>query len=400
MKKLMPAILFIGALFAQNNYPIVLIHGFMGWGPEEMGGYNYWGGAKDYVELLKKEGHTVFEVSVGPVSSNWERAIEVYYQLKGGQVDYGKAHASLYNIIQTPKGKFYKGLYPEWSIEAPVHLVGHSMGGQTARMLSFLLTQEILENKENNTKEKSVLLGDIQTGLIKSITSIASPHNGTLQIDIVTKTIPFIQYFVGLASVIGTQFYDFDLDQWSFKRDRGEPWAGYLKRVREHSAWNTKNISSWDLSLNGAKELNGFLQASPDIYYFSFVTSTTVKSEDSKFHIPVPGTSILTRTRSKILGSRNGFWNEGEETTSKWYENDGVVNSCSMYGPTSGVNGEDPIVKYEENELLIPGQWYWTKVENMDHWNIIGHLGNKKRDERSRGLFQAHIKLLSDLPSN
>ena len=23
--------------FAQNNYPIVLIHGFMGWGPGEMG---------------------------------------------------------------------------------------------------------------------------------------------------------------------------------------------------------------------------------------------------------------------------------------------------------------------------------------------------------------------------
>ena len=24
-------------IFGQNNYPIVLIHGFMGWGPGEMG---------------------------------------------------------------------------------------------------------------------------------------------------------------------------------------------------------------------------------------------------------------------------------------------------------------------------------------------------------------------------
>ena len=31
---------------ANNNYPIVLIHGFIGWGPEEMGGYNYWGMTK------------------------------------------------------------------------------------------------------------------------------------------------------------------------------------------------------------------------------------------------------------------------------------------------------------------------------------------------------------------
>ena len=29
---------------ANNKYPIVLIHGFIVWGPEEMGGYNYWGG--------------------------------------------------------------------------------------------------------------------------------------------------------------------------------------------------------------------------------------------------------------------------------------------------------------------------------------------------------------------
>jgi len=44
------------------------------------------GGTKDYVEMLELDGHAVFVVSVGPVSSNWERAIEVYYQLKGGQV--------------------------------------------------------------------------------------------------------------------------------------------------------------------------------------------------------------------------------------------------------------------------------------------------------------------------
>ncbi len=26
-----------------NPYPIVLVHGFIGWGPQEMGGYHYWG---------------------------------------------------------------------------------------------------------------------------------------------------------------------------------------------------------------------------------------------------------------------------------------------------------------------------------------------------------------------
>ena len=90
----------IGMISAQNNYPIVLIHGFMGWGPEETGGYNYWGGREVSAQMLRDEGHTVFTVSVGPVSSNWERAIEIYTQLKGGRVDYGKAHAEKFNIIQ------------------------------------------------------------------------------------------------------------------------------------------------------------------------------------------------------------------------------------------------------------------------------------------------------------
>ena len=79
---------------ANNNYPIILIHGFIGWGSEEMGGYNYWGGNYDYVEYLDSLGYEVYNVSVGPISSNWDCAVEAYYQIKGGQVDYGKRPVS------------------------------------------------------------------------------------------------------------------------------------------------------------------------------------------------------------------------------------------------------------------------------------------------------------------
>ena len=40
---------------AKNNYPIVFIHGFMGWGPEEMGNYSYWGGKNNYIKELEEE---------------------------------------------------------------------------------------------------------------------------------------------------------------------------------------------------------------------------------------------------------------------------------------------------------------------------------------------------------
>ena len=70
-----------------------------------------------------------------------------------------------------------------------------------------------------------------------------------------TKTIPFIQYFVG-SGRHWTKFYDFDLTQWGFKMKNNESWTNYLNRMKQHSAWETRNISSWDLSLDGARELN------------------------------------------------------------------------------------------------------------------------------------------------
>lgn len=399
MKQFLYSLFLFSSLVAQNNYPIVLIHGFMGWGEDEMGGYHYWGGTEDYAQLLRDEGYTVFTVSVGPVSSNWDRAVEVFTHLKGGQVDYGKAHAKEFNLIQQPEGRTYEGLYPEWDENHPVHLVGHSMGGQTARMLQYLLTHEIVANPETGTLEKSQLLGQSNHGWVRSISTIATPNNGTTMAEIVTKTIPFVQYFIGVAGVVGNRIYDFNLDQWGFSREEDESWTAYVKRMRHHVAWNTKNMSSWDLGILGAQEMNGYCQADPDVYYFSITCSTTKKKDDSPQHTPIEGTSLLTKTRAKLLGSRSGYWEDGTPTDSTWYENDGLVNTISMAGPTTGVNGPDPIVDYDENELLIPGQWYVIGPIMIDHWNVVGHLGSDTSNTLAKNLFIEHANRLKALPS-
>ena len=400
IKNIIRIVFFLKIVSCQNNFPIVLIHGFMGWGPEEMGDYNYWGGKNSYVKMLQNEGFSIIEVSVGPLSSNWERAVEVYYQLKGGQVDYGKFHSQKYGIIQKPPNKVYSDpLYKEWNENNPIHLVGHSMGAQTARMLNYLLENVFYEDDGNNIMEKSTLLKIKQTKMIKSITSISTPHDGTTLSEIITKTIPFVQYFIGFAGLIdGNNFYNFDLEQWGFYRFKNERWSSYLNRLRRHKAFKTKNISSWDLSLSGSKMLNSVLVASPDIYYFSLVTSTTFTKENSKIHIPSKGTSLITRSRAKLIGSRSGFWDDGLSTDSSWFENDGVVNSISMYGPTTGINGPDPIIKYDKDDILIPGQWYWQKLDGMDHWNIIGHLCNDRRYKVSKEYFLKQSEILRSLP--
>ncbi len=60
MKHIYLFIFFMNILFSQNNYPIVLIHGFFGWGNDEMGNYRYWVVIKIYKKCMKKIGFTVF----------------------------------------------------------------------------------------------------------------------------------------------------------------------------------------------------------------------------------------------------------------------------------------------------------------------------------------------------
>ena len=122
--------------------------------------------------------------------------------------------------------------------------------------------------------------------------------------------------------------------------------------------------------MQGAKKLNDFLIASPDIYYFSLATSITKLKFNSNYHVPQKSASILTRSRSRLIGSRPGYWGDGSSTDSTWYENDGVVNTVSMYGPTTGENGVDPTIKYDKNDILIN-----EKTKGLDRKNFLKRFG-------------------------
>ena len=91
--KFLNILFLLTSLFSQNTQPIFLIHGFFGWGRDEMNGYYYWGGEQDFQEKLRGFGYEVYTLSVGPVSSNWDRAIEAYTQIKGGCINYGRSHS-------------------------------------------------------------------------------------------------------------------------------------------------------------------------------------------------------------------------------------------------------------------------------------------------------------------
>ncbi len=372
----------------------------MGWGPDEMAGYKYWGGKNDITNYLKEQGFEVYTASVGPVSSNWDRAVELFYQIKGGQVDYGQDHAKTYGLIQKPEAKNFPGLYPDWDQNHPIHIIGHSMGGQTARMLQYLLESVFYLKEEEEQPEESTLLGYVHTGWTASITTISTPHNGTTLSNIITKGIPFLQDVMGVAAVVGNDFFDFDLQQWGFEKRREETWVAYFRRMREHKAWGTRNMCAWDVSLEGAKLLNNLTPVSSNIYYFSYATSNTKLDSTSGFHVPHKSMNLILRANARIMGRKKAYWTDGTATDSTWYENDGIVNTISQLGPTTGTDGEDHIVAYKAGKLLIPGQWYHIKTYNLDHKAFIGHgLKGDEKISEMLALFKDQCNMLQSLPA-
>lgn len=104
----------------QRRPPLVLVEGFLG-DP----------GLECWEHLIKCQAQTrgdprlIISVQLGSLSSLHDRSCEIFYQIKGGRVDYGEDHSQECGHLRF--GKTYEGLYPEWSEENPVHFLGHSL---------------------------------------------------------------------------------------------------------------------------------------------------------------------------------------------------------------------------------------------------------------------------------
>ena len=380
---------------SSKSDPVVFVHGLMGWG--ERAGLNsvlpYWGMTTgSLTAYLNSLGYETYSATVGPISSAWDRACELYAQLTGTTVDYGAAHAAAHD--HTRYGITYdRPLFDGWGTKRAVNLVGHSFGGATTRLFLEILTngcpEEVAAARAAGIEPSPFFLGG-KGSWVHSLTAIAAPHNGTSFIECnadftkaASELATSASKALGLSKYKGV--YDFQLDQFGIRKDDGETFSQALERVL-HSDFLSHNDNAFlDLTIDRALEINDDIGIEPNVYYFSYAGNQTVSNAAGDSFSPSPAMWGLFHPGSAKMGRYYDRYTAGGFYINKrWLPNDGMVNTVSALYPThsdstcltdDGARGWKNYNGYTDTTFR-PGLWYVMPVQTLDHIQFIGGMLN------------------------
>ena len=342
-----------------TNYKFVFVHGLSGWGSYDSQ-YKimpYWGMfGGDLMNYLNEQGYDCYAASVSPQGSAWDRACELYAQLTGSIVDYGREHSERCKHERFGTDYRENPLIDKWDSENKINLLGHSFGGATVRMLSQLMANgSEAEKKATDEEELSDLFKGGKADWIYSLTTLAAPHNGTSAYNInsdADKPESFkerVQTFLsGLVSLAGKD------------NDDG--------RIKEDNA-------SYDMYIDNALEMNENIETLKNVYYFSVPCTSTLPADDGTYYPDESKTEILYVKSAKLMGKYTGVTEKGFVIDESWQQNDGLVNTISATAPIGAEQKE-----YDKNNVKT-GIWNIMPTYDGDHMSLQGGMF-KKNDVR------------------
>ena len=399
-----------------TRYPTVYVHGLMGWGEHDQiySAVPYWGLSTDLMPYMTSKGYESYAASVGPLSSAWDRACELYAQLTGTTVDYGAAHAAEYGHARY--GATYdKPLFEGWSASKKINLVGHSFGGATIRLFLDVLADGSAEEqaaaKAAGTEVSPFFEGG-KAGWVYSLTTLAAPHNGTTFLECCDNMAQFAaEASTAMAKLLGISdfkgVYDFQLEQFGFYRKDGETVLEALDRVL-HSDFLSHNDNVFrDLTIDRALELNDDIEIQPNVYYFSYAgDKTRQNSVTGERTSAVDMTPLFVPFANRMCSYYDQTTAGGFRIDKTWAPNDGLVNTVSALYPTDSAgrcltkSGQTGYIQQDgySNVSYQPGVWNVMPVRHYDHGNFIAGMPVPDLASQSvTALRQFYLSLMDNL---
>lgn len=360
-----------------TNYKYVFVHGLSGWGSYDAA-YKvmpYWGMfGGDLMKYLNDKGFECYAASVAPNLSAWDRACELYAQLTGNVVDYGKAHSE--ECGHERYGTDYTGraLIDSFSREDKINLLGHSFGGATVRLFASIMEKGAeAEIAATSAEELSDFFKGGKGDWIYSVTALAAPHNGTTAYMVDKEDMPEtgnafgeltneIQY--KLSSMIKTA-------------------TGVTDETRSE-----KDYASYDMYIDNALELNSTILTLKDTYYFSFPCNATEQRENGTYAPVEEKMESLFIASSKAMGAYTGETKGGYAVDESWQMNDGLVNTLSATAPFGAPSKDFDINSIEK------GIWNIMPVYDGDHMSLQGGL---LKPNYVRDFYVEHLSMINSL---
>ena len=389
-----------------SQYPTVFVHGMMGWGSYEgfSGTIDYYGLAcGSEMKDLKANGYSqLYEASVGPLSSGWDRACELYAQLTGTRVDYGVLHSKKYGHERYGRDYSKKPLIPgfHWDGTHKLNFVGHSFGATTIRLLSDMMAygrpDEVAAAKKAGTQPSGLFTGGKAT-YIYSITTLSGTNNGTTYCyalpGLTNGSVALYTLWSYALSILGMSqgVHDFQLDQFGIKSTGGA--ANAAEDILTRSDFLQHNDASIkDFEIDRQVQMNKQIRQLPNVFYFCYPSNSSQKSSSGTY-VPISKTFVVLKDYVRAMGRYKGVspgqYEDGfgsYKTTVKvtpttldesWWPNDGFVNVIGQTVPFHYENGKktyDRSVVYHDGMAVKPGVWHVMPEYRGDHFGHIGVL--------------------------
>ncbi len=355
----------------KSNLKFVFVHGLSGWGSYDLVDkfFPYWGlSSGNIIKYLNKQGYKCYSASVSPTYSAWDRACELYGQLTGSVVDYGKEHSERCNHLRYGKDFRNKPLIDDFE-NSKIVLIGHSFGGATIRVFSEILANGVQKEKEATDPDSlSPFFKGGKKDLIFAMITLAAPTNGTTAYDMYNDP-------------------SFDISGIKIP-EKYEKMGGMVsKGSKPKDDGRVKyDYASFDMHIDNAYKLNNWISTLDNVYYFAYPCCS---AKDNSNEPDEAITEDMFMRSAIIMSKYKGKTQGGITIDESWQRNDGLVNEVSAKAPSNA-----PMVDYDEDTIIQKGVWHIMPTQKGDHMYFQG--GMTKR-VNIRPFYLSLVKKISEL---